>query len=138
MTRVSAGNVNERRYLGVLLDARARLGLSPVEVAADRGYYSKAVIETLVARDIKPEISKPRRAGDPIPEGVKTWVVTRGRKKHVRCGDPKGSDRWMIERTNAWLRSCPRIDVRRDVKPDNYLAFIQLRSIALLAAAFLR
>lgn len=131
--RLSAGNENERRHLRPLLDQLARRGHSPEELRADRGYYSKDVIETLCAREIKPEISKPRRKGEPIPEGTKTWTVTRGRKQHIRVADPKGAGRWMIERTNAWLRSCPRIDVRRDVKPENYFSFLQLRSIMLLA-----
>ena len=136
--RLSAGNVNERRYLGPLLDQLARRGRSPEELRADRGYYSKTVIETLLARGIKPEISKPRRQGDPIPEGTKTWTVTRGRRTHLRTADPKSAGRWMIERTNAWFRSCPHIDVRRDVKPENYVSFLQLRTLQLLANAICR
>jgi hypothetical protein len=91
------------------------------------------LIHSIGERGIKPRISKPRRAGDPIPEGTKSWVVARGKGKQTKTPDPLARERSAIERTNSWLRSCPRIDVRRDVKPDNYLAFLQLRSIVLLA-----
>jgi hypothetical protein len=77
-------------------------------------------------------ISKPRRAGDPVPEGTKTRVVARGKGTQIKTPDPNARHRWSIERTNSWLRSCPRIDVRRDVKPENYLAFLKIRSIVIL------
>ena len=131
--RLSAGNENERRHLVPLLDQLARRGRTPAQLLADRGYHSWSLIQSICERGIEPRISKPRRKGDPIPEGTKTWVVARGKGKQIKTLDPKAAERWPVERTNSWYRSCPRLDVRRDVKHENYLAFYQIRSIVLLA-----
>lgn len=61
------------------------------------------------------------------------WV---GKQKRLKTPDPLARQRWPIERTNAWLRSCRRIEIRRDRKPDTYLAFLQLRTIVILNNAF--
>src|SRR6266540_3267200 len=44
--------------------------------------------------------------------------------------------RFPIERTNAWLKAKRRIATRRDRKADNYLAFLHLGMIIILARSF--
>jgi transposase len=134
--RLAAGNENEQRHLLPLLDALAARGIQPHELWADRGYASAALEQALRARRIEPRISKPRRAGDPIPAGVATREVWRGKKRRLKTRDPQARHRWPVERTNAWLKAKRRIATRRDRKPDNYLAFIHLGMILILARSF--
>jgi transposase len=105
-------------------------------VWADRGYYAKALIDNLTGRGIQPRISKPRRAGDPIPEGTPTRTVLRGKKQRIKTADPQARHRWPVERTNAWLHNYRRITTRRDRKTSNYLAFIHLAMIIILTRSF--
>jgi transposase len=134
--RLAAGNENERRHLLPLLDALAAAGLRPHELWADRGYASAALEQALRERQIAPRISQPRRAGAPIPAGTPTRAVWRGKKRQLRTADPQARHRWPIERTNAWLKAKRRIATRRDRKATNYLAFLQLGMILILAKAF--
>lgn len=131
--RLAAGNENERRHLLPLLDALAARGIRPAELWADRGYDGAALAQALRARQIEPRISKRRRAGQPIPAGQVTREVARGRRRELRTRDPLARKRWPVERTTAWLKSKRRIATRRDRKSDNYLAFLQLGMILILA-----
>jgi len=90
----------------------------------------------LLARRIEPRISKPRRAGQPLPADTPTRLVWRGRRRRLRTPDPQARHRWPVERTNAWLKAKRRIATRRDRKAANYLAFLQLGMILILARAF--
>jgi transposase len=110
--------------------------MKPAEVWADRGYAAKAIDEALRARQIEPRISKPRRAGEPIPEGTPTTEVWRGKKRRIKTRDPQARHRWPVERTNAWLKARRRIATRRDRNPDTYLAFLHLGMILILARSF--
>jgi len=92
--------------------------------------------EELELRGIEPHISKPRRAGDPIPEGTPTRVVYRYKTRQIKTPDPLARHRWPIERTNAWLHNFRRIATRRDRKASVYLAFVQLAMIVILTRAF--
>lgn len=134
--RLSAGNENEQRHLLPLVDELLERGIRPRELWADRGYAAKAIDEALRERAIEPRISKPRRAGDPIPEGTPTREVWRGKKRRIKTADPLARHRWPVERTNAWLKARRRIATRRDRNPDNYLAFLQLGMILILARSF--
>lgn len=134
--RLGAGNENERRHLLPLVDSLLGRGLRPSEVWADRGYASAALEEALRARSIEPRISRPRRAGDPIPQGTSTREVWRGRKRRLRTADPLARQRWPVERTNAWLKARRRIATRRERKASNYLAFLQLGMILILARSY--
>jgi len=134
--RLSAGNENERQYLLPLLDELLERGIQPGEVWADRGYDSAQLVRQLREREIEPQISKRRRAGEPIPAGTPTRTVRRGNRKTQRPLDPKARQRWPVERTNAWLKARRRIATRRDRKPDNYLAFIQLAMTLILIRSF--
>jgi transposase len=131
--RVAAGNENERRHLLPLLDALAARGIRPAELWADRGYDGAALAQALRARRIEPRISKRRRPREPIPLGEPTRAVTRGRRRELRTRDPLTRKRWPVERTTAWLKAKRRIATRRDRKAENYLAFLQLGMILILA-----
>jgi transposase len=134
--RLAAGNENERRHLLPLLDALAERGIRPHELWADRGYSGNALEEALREREIQPCISPVRRAGVPIAPGTPTREVWRGRKRRLRTPDPLARHRWPVERTNAWLKALRRIATRRDRKADNYLAFLHLGMIVILARSF--
>ena len=134
--RLAAGNENEQRHLLPLLDALAERGICPGELWADRGYASAAIDHALRERQIEPRISKPRRAGEPIPAGTPTRTVWRGKKRRLRTPDPQARHRWPVERTNAWLKALRRIGTRRDRKADNYLAFLHLGMILILVRSF--
>jgi transposase len=134
--RLSAGNENERRHLLPLVDALLARGIRPGELWADRGYDSRALEQALRERQIEPRISKRRRAGAPIPAGQLSREVWRGKRRQLATRDPQGRHRWAIERTNAWLKAKRRIATRRDVKDENYLAFLRLGMIHVLATSF--
>lgn len=134
--RLSAGNENERRHLLPLVDELLRRGIQPGELWADRGYHSAALERALRERGIEPKISRPRRRGEPIPADTQTREVWRGKRRRLKTRDPLGRHRWPIERTNAWIKARRRVATRRDRKPDNYLAFIQLAMILVLLRSF--
>jgi hypothetical protein len=119
-----------------LIDALAEQGIEPREVWADRGYYSHALEDGLRARAIEPRISRPRRPGQPLAPGERGREVWRGKKRRVKTRDPQARQRWPVERTNAWLKAMRRIATRRDRKADNYLAFLRLGMLVILARSF--
>ena len=131
--RVAAGNENEQRHLLPLVDELLARGIKPDELWADRGYASAALEHALRRRGIEPHISRPRRAGDPSAPETVTREVWRGKQRRVKTRDPQARHRWPIERTNAWLKAKRRIATRRDRKAANYLAFLQLGIILILA-----
>lgn len=124
--RVGPGNENERAHLLPLLDALHERGLAPRELWADRGYASAALEQALRARKIQPRISRPRRAGQPLPAGTPTREVWRGRRRRLKTADPSARHRWPVERTNSWLRAWRRVDVRWERRPESWLAVIQI------------
>ena len=134
--RLAPGNENERRHLLPLVDALAARGIRPEQVWADRGYDSSALAEALRERQIEPCISKRRRGGEPVAEGQATREVWRGKKRQLKTRDPQARHRWPVERTNAWLKARRRIATRRDRKADNYLAFLHLGMLHILATSF--
>ena len=62
--------------------------------------------------------------------------IARGKKRYLKVADPQARHRWPVERTMAWLKARRRIATRRDRKPDNYLAFLQLGMIVILLRSF--
>ena len=90
----------------------------PSRLFADRGYDADWFREALTERGISPRIPHKQKRGS-----------GRVRDKHAR-------ERWPIERTNAWLKAKRRIATRRDRKADNYLAFLHLGMILILARSF--
>ena len=131
--RLAAGNENEQRHLLPLIDALLEREIRPGEVWADRGYDSKRLEQALRAREIEPRISKRRPRNEPIPTGTPVREVWRGKKRRQKTRDPQARYRWPVERTNAWLKAKRRIATRRDRKADNYLAFLHLGMILILA-----
>ena len=122
--RLSAGNENERRHLLPLIDELIARALRPGQVWADRGYDSNALEQGLLERGIDPQISRRRRAGDPIPAGAATPAVWRGRKRQT---DPRlQRPPPLADRTdNAWLKAKRRIATPRP-QSRNY-TLVQLR-----------
>jgi transposase len=134
--RLSAGNENERKHLLPLIDELLARDIQPGEVWADRGYDSIELEWELLDRGLEPRISKRRRQGEPIPADTKTTTVWRGRRRRQKTRDPLARHRWPVERSNAWLKARRRIATRRDRKPENYLAFLQLGMILILIRSF--
>jgi transposase len=134
--RLAPGNENEQRHLLPLVDQLVAAGIQPAELWADRGYAAAALEQGLAARGICSRISKPRRAGDPVAPELRGREVWRGKKRRLKTRDPQARHRWPVERTNAWLKSMRRIATRRDRKADNYLAFLHLGMIVILARSF--
>jgi transposase len=114
----------------------AEAGICPAELWADRGYASRAHEQALAERRIRSCISQRRKPSEPIPAGGRTYEVWRGKKRRLKTRDPQARHRWPIERTNAWLKALRRIATRRDRKADNYLAFLELGMIVILARSF--
>ena len=114
----------------------AAAGIHPRELWADRGYASRRLEQGLAERKIRSCISQPRRAGDPIAPELRGREVWRGKKRRTKTLDPQARHRWPVERTNAWLKAMRRIGTRRDRKADNYLAFLHLGMIVILARSF--
>jgi transposase len=133
---LEAGNLPDQRQLLPLVDELIDQGIHPNEVWADRGYDSADNRQGLQQRQIQPQISRRRRRGQSIPAGSPTREVWRGRKRSLKTLDPNGRHRWPVERTNAWLKARRRIATRRERKPDNYLAFLRLGMILILARSF--
>ena len=131
--RLAPGNENEQRHLLPLIDELIARALRPAEVWADRGYDASALRHQLQQREIEPQISQRRRAGDPIASDARE--IWRGRKRYRKAPDPNARHRWPVERTNAWLKAKRRIATRRDRKADNYLAFLHLGMIHILTTA---
>jgi transposase len=134
--RLAAGNENERRHLIPLLDELAGRGIRPAQLCADRGYAGGELERQLRERAIEPRISQPRRRGQPIPAGTRTREVWRGKKRRLVTPDAQARQRFPIERTIAWMKAKRRIATRYDRKPENYLAFLQLSMILILAGSF--
>ncbi len=131
--RLAPGNENEQQHLLPLIDALLERQIRPHEVWADRGYDSSALEQALRERAIEPRLSKRRRPGEAIAADQTTREVWRGRTRRLKTRDPQARHRWPIERTNAWLKAKRRIATRRDRKADNYLAFLHLGMILILA-----
>ena len=134
--RLGPGNENERAHLLPLVDALRACGYQPRELWADRGYCSAALREALAAREITPRISERRRAGQaPLP-GQSTRQGTRGRRRVIRRSDPLARHRWVVERTNAWLRRFRRLTIRTEPNSLVYLSYLTIALVIILARAF--
>lgn len=133
--RLGPGNENERAYLLPLVDALRQAGYRPGEVWADRGYCSNPLRAELEARGISAQISRRRRAGEaPLP-GQATRIGRSGRQKVVRRTDPQARHRWVVERTNAWLRRFRRLTIRTEPNSQVYLAYLTIALVIILGRA---
>lgn len=114
------------------MDGLVAAGYQPDQVWADRGYCSDPLRAALTERGITPMISRRRRAGDPIdPKHARTG--TRGRRKITKTRDPLGRGRWVVERTNAWLRRFHRLTIRAEPNSQVYLAYLTLALLIILS-----
>ena len=134
--RLGPGNENERAHLLPLVDALRAAGYRPAELWADRGYCSDPLRQALEERGIAPRISRRRRAGQAPAAGQRTRQGTRGRQRVLRTSDPLARQRWVVERTNAWLRRFRRLTIRTEPNSRVYLAYLTLALIVLLGRAF--
>ena len=89
----------------------------PNSLVADKGYDAGWLREALRARSITSYIPKRRKKGEKEEPAY---------NKKIQY---QYSNRWVVERTNAWLQNYRRITVRWDRNCDNYEAFIELACI---------
>ena len=129
--RVGAGNQSERAHLLPLIDQLREAGYQPGEVWADRGYCSEALREALTERGISPQISRRRKPGS-APPPVTTLKAGRRRERTTRVRDPLARHRWVVERTNAWLRRFRRLTIRTEPNSTVYLGYLTLALIIIL------
>jgi transposase len=135
--RLGPGNENERAHLLPLIDSLTAAGYRPAEVWADRGYCSNPLRDQIEQRGMTAQISRRRRHGDPLPEDQQTrHPKARGRKHHIRTRDPNARHRWVVERTNAWLRRFKRLTIRTEPNSHTYLAYLTLALTIILTRAF--
>ena len=133
--RLGPGNENERAHLLPLVDALREAGYQPIELWADRGYCSNPLREQIQARGITPQISRRRRAGQPLAPGQTSRQGTRGRQRVIRRSDPLARHRWVVERTNAWLRRFRRLTIRGEPNSLVYLAYLTIALLIILGRA---
>ena len=134
--RLGPGNENERAHLLPLLDTLIEHGFLPAEVWGDRGYCSDPLRHEISERGCTPKISRRRRPGEPDLPDQKRRAGTRGRNKIIRHSDPEAKHRWVVERTNAWLRRFRRLNTRYEPQARVYLAYLTIALILILARAF--
>jgi transposase len=109
--RVTAANVNDGSMLEAMVDAvppiqrsHGRPRRRPKKLHADKAYASRHNRTVLRLRHIRARIARP------------------GIESRTRLG----RFRWVVERTQAWLASFRRLDVRYERRPELYQAFLDL------------
>ena len=110
-------------------------GHKPAQLWADRGYCSDPLREQIADRDVIPLISRRKRANEPESDEQKKRIGTRGRRKVVRRADPLARGRWVVERTNAWLRRFHRLNICIEPNSRVYLAYLTIALILILGRA---
>lgn len=120
---VTAANRHDVTMLLPLVDAVPAIGgrvgrprRRPARVLADKGYDSNRHREALKTRGIRPEIPR-RGVTEPLP---------------------LGGERWVVERTVAWLRNHRRLKVRYERREDIHHAFLVLACICITENAIRR
>jgi IS5 family transposase len=107
-------------------------GYRPRELWADRGYRSDDLREQIAEREVSPQISRRKRSNEPESPDQPKRTGTRGRKKVIRRADPNARQRWVVERTNAWLRRFRRLTIRTEPNSRVYLAYLTLAIVLIL------
>lgn len=133
--RLTAGNENERGQLLPLLDSVLAAGYRPGELWADRGYCSEKLRGEITARGLTPRISRRRHRGQPTPPDQPTRIGRSGERTVIRRSDPEARHRWVVERTNAWLRRFRRLTIRTEPNSNVYLAYLTIALLIILARA---
>lgn len=118
---LTGANVNDVTQLQALVDAipplrgkRGRPRRRPERLLGDRGYDAERLRKWLRDRGIEP-------------------MLARRTEKH---GSGLGAQRWVVERTLAWLRKFRRLRVRYERRADIHEAFLSL-GCALICWTFL-
>ena len=105
---LTAANRNDITELLPLVDRVPPTGrhgkFRPKSLLADRAYDSRRHRSALRERSITPKIAK----------------------RNTTHGSALGKDRWVIERTIAWLHSNRRLDRRYDRRDDIHEAFLTI------------
>jgi IS5 family transposase len=114
-----------------LIDRLRDNGYQPGEVWADRGYCSDRLRDELLERGITPRISQ-RRKPTGRPEKASLNAALK-QEKARRVKDPDARHRWVVERTNAWLRRFRRLTIRTEPSSRVYHAYLTLALIVILA-----
>jgi transposase len=119
---VTGANIADISQLLPLVDAlpslrgqRGRPGRRPKQVLADRGYDSNAHRRALRARAIQPQLGRRRTAH----------------------GSGLGTQRWVIERTVAWLHQFRRLRIRFERYANIHQAFLSI-GCSLICLRFLK
>ncbi len=107
-------------------------GYRPAEVWADRGYCSEALRQQLTERGISPQISRRRKPGSKPPPRA-TLNAGRRRERAQRIRDPLARHRWVVERTNAWLRRFRRLTIRTEPNSTIYHGYLTLALLIILS-----
>jgi transposase len=103
-----------------------RIRTRPRHLVADKGYDSRRFRRYLRGRGI----------GHTIPPIVR---VGRFRQRRLPSYDPERyADRWIIERTNAWLQNYRRVLTRHDRLLTTYRAFVVLACVMITLGALLK
>lgn len=101
---------------------------------ADRGYCSEDLRNALRARTITPRISQRRFTKDaPLEPGQKARPGSGRKKHHIRTNDPDARNRWVVERTNAWLLAFRRLAIRREPNSQIWHSYLILGVLVILA-----
>ena len=61
-----------------------------------------------------------------------TRNAARKSDKATRVRDPNAKHRWVVERTNAWLRRFRRLTIRTEPNSTVYLAYLTLATLIIL------
>ena len=108
---LTGGQRNDVTQLLVLLDGvrpvrgrRGRPRRRADRLLADRGYDHDKYRRALRSRGVKPAIAR----------------------RGVEHGSGLGTERWVVERTFAWLHSFRRLRIRYERSPELHLAFMLL------------
>jgi len=105
---------------------RGRPRTRPKHLVADKGYDSRAFRHYLRCRGIGHTIPPIRRTG-------------RFRQRRLPRYDPQRyAQRWIIERTNAWLQNYRKVLVRHERLLTTYRAFVVLACVMITLGALLR
>lgn len=118
-----------------LLDAVLAAGYHPGELWADRGYDSERLRAEISARGVTPQISRRRHRGQPEDPEQPFRIGRSGSKRVRRRRDPQARHRWVVERTNAWLRRFRRLTIRTEPNSRVYLAYLTIALLIILARA---
>jgi transposase len=54
----------------------------------------------------------------------------------LKASDPSARHRWVVERTNAWLRRYRRLTIRTEPNSRVYLAYLTIALLIILTRAF--